>query len=141
MRHRIATIAAVALLGLAHAAVAAKGTFSGYVGAELRGFPDEPQFPGQFEGFQPSLIASPEYRYRTANNKNHFAIVPFLRIDGRDDERTHFDLREAFWRRVGSDWELLIGVSSAYIRVDDGQTWELTMLPSWPGFHFSSDPC
>ena len=34
--------------------------------------------------------------------------------DGRDDARTHGDIREAFWRYVGDDWEALIGIDTVF---------------------------
>ena len=70
---------------------------SGFVAAELRGFIESPQFREQFDGAQPSLILNPEFRYRVDEGVHRFSVIPFLRLDARDDQRTHFDLREAYF--------------------------------------------
>ena len=57
-------------LAAAGAVGAGEHSFSGSTAVELRGFYDEPQFAGQFEGIQPSLILSPEYRFQTNDRKN-----------------------------------------------------------------------
>lgn len=94
-------------------AFAADFRLSGLVGAELRWFPEDGQFAGQFDHYQPSLIAEPEFRWRL-DNGDRVTIIPFLRLDGQDDERTHFDLREAYWRRVGEQWDVLIGINKVF---------------------------
>jgi hypothetical protein len=38
-----------------------------------------------------------------------------------DSERTHFDLRELFWRRSERRWELLVGVSKVFWGVTESQ--------------------
>jgi hypothetical protein len=89
-------------------------SFSGFVGFESRNFIDDAQFDGQLDGRQYSLIFSPELRYRTDGRRNYFAVVPFARVDSEDDERTHWDVREAYWRRVGKGWEVLAGLNRVF---------------------------
>jgi hypothetical protein len=84
---------------------------SGSAGVELRWFVDDPQFAGQFEDGQGSLILGPEWDWEGAEGRHQVTVAPFLRLDGRDDERTHFDMREAYWRRALDDWELLVGLN------------------------------
>jgi hypothetical protein len=36
---------------------------------------------------------------------------------------------------------LLTGVNHAYLRVDDGREWELTVRPQFPGYRLFGDPC
>ena len=47
-----------------------------------------------------------------------FSFVPFFRYDGADDERTHFDLREAYYLTYGDiwtgEWELRFGVDRVF---------------------------
>jgi len=94
---------------------------SGFAAAELRGFIEDPQFREQFDGAQPSLILNPEFRYRTDEGVHRFSFIPFLRLDARDDERTHFDVREAYWRYVGHDWELLAGLNTVFWGVTESR--------------------
>jgi len=119
-RHRIvAALGALALLASA-SVFAAQFEFSGALAAELRWFPDNPKFPGQFEHWQPSLVFEPEFRWRLENS-DRVTVIPFLRADARDDERTHFDLREAFWSRRGDQWDVLLGVNRVFWGVTESR--------------------
>jgi len=93
---------------------------SGWVGLDFRWFPDRPQFDGQFEHHQPSLVLRPEYRWRF-DNDDQVTLVPFLRVDSQDRERTHADLREGFWRREGEEWNLLVGVNRVFWGVTESR--------------------
>ena len=86
----------------------------GFAGTELRGFVDDGQFDDQFNGLQPSLIVQPEWNMLHDNGKDQFAFIPFARLDSRDNRRTHFDIREAWWLRVSADWELLAGINRVF---------------------------
>ena len=101
-------------------AMAAEFRLSGAVAFEMRWFPQSPQFAGQFEHYQPSVVAEPEFRWRFEND-DQVTVVPFLRLDSQDDERTHFDLREAFWRRIGSEWDVLVGVNQVFWGVTESR--------------------
>ena len=106
---------------LAQAPVFAAGPeLSGSVGAELRWFPDSPQFPGQLEHFQPSLIIEPEFRW-VLDNGDQITISPFALLDGQDSERSHVDLHEAYWRHFGESWDLLAGVNKVYWGVTESR--------------------
>lgn len=87
---------------------------SGFAALEGRYFPDSPQFNDQISGLQPSLILNPEFRWKGEDRANQVSVVPFLRLDGRDAERTHFDVREAYWLHVAGDWELLVGANKVF---------------------------
>jgi hypothetical protein len=109
------------LLVTATPGIAGETDISGFLGVEYRYFWDEPRYAGQLRHSQGSLVAGPELRYRTDDRKHYFGFVPFVRIDGRDDERTHFDLREAYYRRVGKGWELLAGVNRVFWGVTESR--------------------
>ena len=94
---------------------------SGFVAAEGRYFFQEPRHPGQFEGLQPSIILQPEFSYDSEDGEDLFSFIPFFRLDGRDNERTHGDIREAYWRRVGDDWEALIGLNTVFWGVTESR--------------------
>ncbi len=95
--------------------------FSGSLGAEMRTFVEQPQFRNQLDHFQPSLIINPELAYGTDSRLHQFRLVPFLRLDSQDDQRTHFDIREAYWRYVGQDWEVLLGVNKVFWGVTESR--------------------
>ena len=101
----------VAFSGLTHAG---EGTVSGSVAGEFRLFPEEPSRPEQFGWAQPSLILAPEFRYRTESRNDRFSFTPFVRLDGVDGNRTHFDIREAYWLHRGDGWDLTAGLDKVF---------------------------
>ena len=113
-------IVAVASSLIAATAIGADFRLSGFVGGELRYFPDEGQYAGQFDHWQPSLLTSPEFRWRM-ENKDRVTITPFFRVDGQDDKRTHFDLREAYWRRRGEQWDVTVGLDRVFWGVTESR--------------------
>ena len=121
MRRLFGDLIVVVVSGLlATTVIAADFRLSGFAGGELRYFPDEGQFSGQFDHWQPSLLTSPELRWRM-ENKDRVTITPFLRVDGQDDKRTHFDLREAYWRRRGEQWDVTIGLDRVFWGVTESR--------------------
>jgi hypothetical protein len=113
--------AIAALVFAAVPAGAGEFEFSGSVAGEVRVFPSEPQFDGQFSHLQPSAILSPELSYRSDDDRQQAKIVPFLRLDGQDSERTHGDLREGYWRTIQDQWDLLIGVNTVFWGVTESR--------------------
>jgi hypothetical protein len=97
------------------------GEFSGYIGGELRYFPESPLSADQYEDFNFSLFAQPEYRHEWDNGNQIFTFVPFMRLDQHDQERSHFDIRELTWLKVAQDWELRIGIRKLFWGVTESQ--------------------
>ena len=93
----------------------------GFVAGELRGFFESPQFPGQLDHWQPSVLVEPELRFRTDDGRHEITVTPFARLDGVDDDRSHVDLREAYWRGVFGDWELLVGSNTVFWGVTESR--------------------
>lgn len=87
---------------------------SGFVGVESRVFTQNPKHTGQDTGPEASVIFQPELRYRTDNRAHQFTFIPFYRHDSRDEERSHFDIREAYWLWIGDEWEVLTGVNKVF---------------------------
>ncbi len=87
---------------------------SGFVASELRLFPQSPQFEGQFSGVEPSFLFNPEFRYRSDDRQTQGVFIPFLRLSGRDDQRTHFDIREAYVATRAGDWDFLAGLNNVF---------------------------
>ena len=92
---------------------------SGYVAGEARGFIQSPAYPDQEDGVQMSLILEPELHYSSGGHT--FTLIPFARWDDWDDERTHADLREAYWRYEFGDWEILTGADRVFWGVTESR--------------------
>jgi len=95
--------------------------YSGFLGVETRAFFQVPQFSDQFNGFQFSVFAEPEFSWYSDNDAHQLALTLFARGDDRDDERSHFDLREAYWLWMGDDWELILGVNRVFWGVTESR--------------------
>jgi len=91
-----------------------KEKLSGFIASELRGFTSDAQFNSQFNGVQLSLIIQPEFSSQTVNGIEQFSFIPFSRLDSRDDNRTHADLREAYWLHFEEQWTLLVGINRVF---------------------------
>lgn len=86
--------------------------FTGFIGVESRFFPEVPAFENQSDDLQGSLIFQPELRYSPADGVHQLSFMPFLRLDS--EERSHFDIREAYWRYTATDYRLLIGINKVF---------------------------
>ena len=85
------------------------------VAGEVRYFPHDPLFAGQLDHWQPSLFIQPDIRWETDDRKHQLAVIPYFRLDSQDDERTHFDLREAYYRfNSDNSWSITAGVAKVF---------------------------
>lgn len=114
------SVLAFALLSVLSGAVEGQDVFSGFATLETRGFWDDGLYPEQNRGLV-SLVAEPELYWATGDGAHAFTVAPFVRLDSGDPERTHFDLREAYWRTYGGAWELEAGVLRAFWGVTESQ--------------------
>ena len=87
---------------------------SAEIGLEGRWFTQDARLPFQQRGLGLSLKLQPEFRYQSDDRKNQFTLVPFYRYDVEDSERSHFDLREAYWRHIGDEWEVTAGIDKVF---------------------------
>lgn len=60
-----------------------------------------------------SLAGEMEF-YRGIGDSGSVTITPFVRIDGRDDERTHVDFRELIYTHASDNWEARIGLGKVF---------------------------
>ncbi len=90
------------------------GEFSGFTAIEYRQFLHSEQFQGQRFGAIPSILTEPEYYHTSEDRRHSFVAKIFFRYDPNDDERTHFDVRQADWVFANNDWELRTGISKVY---------------------------
>jgi len=104
---RYARALRLALLAGLAVTQAAFADWGGWIVLEGRWFPDKPLYPPQSAG-DASIALRPEYRTQAGDLS--FALVPFLRVDSEDRERTHADLREANVRFDAWGLSWLVGV-------------------------------
>ncbi|MDH3760225.1 MAG: hypothetical protein OEU50_04530 [Gammaproteobacteria bacterium] len=78
-----------------------------------RVFSEDARWPGQDDATtQLSIAGSTEFRWREGDSRA--SIIPYLRYDQTDDERSLADLREAYWAKEAESYELLIGVNTVF---------------------------
>ena len=94
---------------------------TGELAAEFRSFPQEGQFRGQLEHFQPSTYLELDFQWENEDRDTQISFSPFFRLDGQDEERTHFDVREAYIRHTAGDWEFLAGVNRVFWGVTESR--------------------
>ena len=118
---RLFPIVLICLCPLAGNVRAGEWDISGSIGVEARGYVHGPQFMGQLDGVQVSTVLTSEIRYESDDGAHQISFVPFLRVDARDDGRTHYDVREAYWRYVSDDWEILTGLNTVFWGVTESR--------------------
>ena len=117
MNRAFTSFGIAALLALTtSSAIAEEISTSGYIASELRWFPQSPAFDGQLSGAEPSLLLSPEFRYRSQDGDLKATFAPYARLTGRNSDRSHFDIREAHVSFRTGDWDFLIGINKVFLR-------------------------
>ena len=114
MKAWMGTMVAGALLAPLGASADGAWDASGHVAIEGRHYWQGPRFPGQEKGLEASLVLQPEWRWHSDDDRQRIGIVAFVRSDSRDDERSHGDLREAYWATEGEDWDLTVGINKVF---------------------------
>jgi hypothetical protein len=87
---------------------------AGELEAEIRLFAEQLAGEQPPERIQPSAILNAQLSYESPDRRRQFSFAPFARIDSNDGDRSHIDLREAYWRHADRDWELLIGINKVF---------------------------
>lgn len=112
----------MAVVGLAHATAHAQDwDTGGSAGLETRIFLDDPAWPGQSDDVQSSIILEGDFRWRSEDRRHQLVVVPWARIDSTDDERTHADLREGFYRYIGDTFTLETGLIKVFWGVTESR--------------------
>ena len=94
---------------------------TGFVGLDTQVFWLDGQYQGQENGVNPSLLLQPELYWRSDDGQQRISVVGFARVDSQDDERTHADLREAYWGYEGKDWDATLGISKVFWGVTESR--------------------
>ncbi len=115
IRRAAVVLAGAAAGAMGDAATAGEWAFSGSVGSELRMFPYDPAFAGQdVNRLAPYVSAEPRLVYEWNDGADRLTLAPFLRLDPTQGGRSHADLREANWQRIGDGWDLVIGIDKVF---------------------------
>jgi len=117
---RLRLLFALSCLSCSISLHAAEGEWSGYLAGEWKAFLSAPLSDEQ-HGDTTSMSAQAEYYKSWNNRKQSFRFTPFLRIDGRDNQRSHFDVRELNWTTVHDSWELTAGIGKVFWGVTESQ--------------------
>ncbi|UUY08393.1 hypothetical protein LRS11_21820 [Pseudomonas sp. J452] len=68
-----------------------------------------------------SLRLQLEYAQDFNNDQDRIEFIGFARGDQHDADRSHGDIRELSWQRIGSDWELRAGISKVFWGVTESR--------------------
>ncbi|MCK5862214.1 MAG: hypothetical protein KAH38_07005 [Candidatus Hydrogenedentes bacterium] len=99
---------------------ATAGEFQGSITSESRFFPVAPLYPEQ-HGHNLSLSLQGKYRHDWPSRNEYIVFSPFLRLDQHDNLRTHADIRELYWHKSASKWELRLGLCKVFWGVTESQ--------------------
>ncbi|MDH3217963.1 MAG: hypothetical protein OEO19_00390 [Gammaproteobacteria bacterium] len=101
------------LPALATGTVRASWDVSSNIDLTTRIFTEDARWPGEDDTTtQLSVAGSTEFRWR--GDASRASIVPTLRYDETDNERSLADLREAYWAQEAESYELLVGVNTVF---------------------------
>ena len=109
------------LISILISSTASAGNLVGFAAVEYRQFFQNEQFQAQDFGAIPSLLIEPEFYHSSENRAHSFVAERFFRYDPNDDERTHFDIRQADWLYAANDWEVRAGISKVYWGVTESR--------------------
>ena len=122
MKHSIVhTAVLLASIFVASTSSAEDWEATGFVGLDTQAFWLDGQYQGQDNGLSPSLLLQPEFYWRSDDGRQRVSIVGFVRADSTDDERSHADLREAYWGIEGDGWDVTAGVSKVFWGVTESR--------------------
>lgn len=113
------TFAFVAIL-TALPSIAGEWDVTGFVGFDTQAFWLDARYPEQ-DGHNLSLMLQPEFYWRNDEGDQRVSIVGFARADLADSERSHADLREAYWGYERESWDVVIGVNKVFWGVTESR--------------------
>lgn len=85
--------------------------YAGSVSAQQRVFLEDSLYPQQ-DNSQASLVFAPEFE--TGLGEGFLTFKPYARVDQRDSERTHVDIREFMYAYFLDDWEIRAGIGKVF---------------------------
>ena len=116
------SLAVMGFVSLSSNVMAGEWDFTGSVVGETRLFPYSPAFAGQEKTtISPSAAFEAEVVYEFNDYSDRFTFTPFVRLDAHDENRTHFDIRQASWLHLGDGWDLKAGLDYVYWGVTESR--------------------
>lgn len=107
-------VTVTALVLVSAGTVAGEWEATGFVGVDSRTFWEDESFPSQQDGLGSSVKLQAEYYWRSDDGRHRFSAIGFGRYDELDEERSHADLREAYWGYDGDGWDVTMGVRKVF---------------------------
>lgn len=95
--------------------------YSGSITAEERLFWHEGAEPEQDYRTDLSAALRLHFSQRWDDGRQALIVSPFMRVDQRDDERTHNDLRECLWELSRPGWDLRLGLRKVFWGVTESE--------------------
>lgn len=113
---RFFTVILLAALLLVHSpARGGEVDVSGSIEFQARVFLHEPVWTGQDDLLpQGSIASTTEFRWHNDEGDQRVSVIPYLRWDATDSERSLLDLKEAYWAFEGDSYELLVGANTVF---------------------------
>jgi len=88
---------------------------SGSIELQVRAFWNDPAWVGQDDrALQGTVVSTTEFRWRNEEGNQRMSVIPYLRWDATDSERTLVDLHEAYWAFEGRSHEVLVGSNTVF---------------------------
>jgi hypothetical protein len=94
---------------------------TGFVGLESRVFWLDPRYPKQAGGAGFSVLLQPEIYWRSSDDRQRLSVVGFARADSQDSNRSHVDLREAYWGYEGDSYDWIAGINRVFWGVTESR--------------------
>lgn len=94
--------------------------FSGKIDVEAKVFTEDASRSSQ-EDSNLSVLIEPQWVWQSENQQHLLQFKPMLRLDQNDDQRTHGDIREAYWIYIQDDWEVRTGIRKEFWGVTEFQ--------------------
>ena len=95
---------------------------SGFISAEYRYFyHDSSQTEKNNHHYDLGIVLAPQLFFDWDNGQQNLIFSPFLRVDNRDAERSHADIRELVWQGYRGDWAWRVGIAKVFWGVTESQ--------------------
>lgn len=94
-------------------AIHAEIEYNGSAAIEQRYYLQDALYPQQSRD-DVSVYFAPELYSSFNDGSDSLTFRGFLRLDQRDKERSHADIRELLWSHVGEDWEVKTGIGKVF---------------------------
>lgn len=84
------------------------------IGVEIDIFSRDGVLPSQDYQSNISIFFQSESLWQWNQSRDSLSFKPYFRVDQRDPEKSHADIRELIWMRSNSDWSLSIGLGKVF---------------------------